>query len=339
LYPSAATVTVFLALSGAFSHAAQKGQGVAAEAGVNLKCTIVGDAGDPPRTAWVIELLSAAGEPLRQVWRLAGDTIHFTNLKPGIYRILLSGKQGRKRTESIDLTPPDGAGEHTFSKEVRVPSASRNSGTHAVGVKQLTVPAAAAEQLRRARQEQLDGNEEKMVGHLKRAIELHGQYAEAWNDLGAYYHRKRDFEQATRIFSKVTRMNPELAAGWCNLGGSLLSNRDFAQAVEINRKALSLAPDDAIAASQLALSHYYLRNVQEARKYFKLAFDLDPALSNSPQLFLAHLALAESSFDEAKSYFSSYLAYHPNLPAAAGVRQILEHLEAGTPITESSVKK
>jgi len=339
LYPIAAIALFFLALGGAFAYPAQAGQAVAAEAGVNFKCTIVGDAGDPPRTAWVIELLSAAGVPLRQAWRLAGDTVHFRNLKPGIYRILLSGRQGRKRTESIDLTPPDGAGEHTFAKEVRVPSPPHEPGAHAVSLQQLAVPVAAIEQLKRARQQQLDGNEEKMVVHLKQAINLHESFAEAWNDLGAYYHRGRDYEQATLIFSKVTRMDPGLAAGWCNLGGTLLSTRDFKQAVEINQTALSLAPDDAIVASQLALSHYYLHNFEEAKKYFRLAFKLDPALSNAPQLFLAHLAMAENSFDEAKTYFKSYLTYHPNLPAAAGVRQILEHLAAGTLITQPAVKR
>ena len=320
---------------GSLSFPAQASGGVAAGAGVNLKCTIIGDPNDSPRAVWIVELLTAAGVPLRQARQMAGDTVHFKDLEPGVYRIMLSGTRGRIRVQSIDLTPPSGAKGTTFKREFKVPpSHSHNPGTHLVNLQQLAVPASAAEQMKRAANEQLGGNEDKMVSHLKQAIDIYENYAQAWNDLGAYFHRKGDVEQAILIFSKVTQMDPELAAGWCNLGACLLSAERFDQAVEASRKALNLAPDDAVAAMQLALSYYYLRNTEEAKRYFRLAFELDPAFPNSPQLFLAHLALAEGSFDEAEDYFKSYLKYHPNLPAAAGVRKLLQSLTAGTLTTE-----
>jgi tetratricopeptide (TPR) repeat protein len=330
-YPVLRRFVSLVLFCSSLASAAAAREAISADSGVNLKCTIVGDAGDPPRSVWLIELYNSAGAPLRRALRMAGETVHFNDLAPGIYRILMSGRQGRRRTESIDLTPPRGKHAHTFARDLKAPQASPpESGVHTVKVERLAVPDAAVEEMKRARKEQIGGNEERMLGHLRRAIDLCKDYAEAWNDLGAYYNRRQDYKQAIRIFSKVTILDPDLAAGWSNLGSSLLSTGEFVQAIEANRKALSLAPDDALAASQLALSHYYLHHSEEAKAYFKLAFDLDPASSNLPQLFLAHLALAESDFGAAREYFVSYLTYHPNLPNTVTVRQFLAQLDAGS---------
>jgi tetratricopeptide (TPR) repeat protein len=103
--------------------------------------------------------------------------------------------------------------------------------------------------------------------------------------------------------------------------------------------ALSWGPNDAVANSQLALSYYYLRDYTEAKKYFKRVLDLDPAYECSPQLFLAHIAIAEQANDEARAYLRGFLENHPNAPNAPEVRATLEHLPQGTIINERSIRK
>ena len=98
----------------------------------------------------------------------------------------------------------------------------------------------------------------------------------------------------------------------------------------MNLKTLSLDPDDAVANSQLACSYYYQRKYKDAKAYFKRVFELDPAFGNSPQLFLAHIALGEKSYVDAIQYFRSFLEYHPNSPSAVRVKGTLKTLTEGT---------
>ncbi|MBZ5498493.1 MAG: tetratricopeptide repeat protein [Acidobacteriia bacterium] len=307
---------------------------------IELKCKILGNPDEHTRGLWLVELRNAAGAPLRQVLRMVGDTVHFKDLVPGIYRIYLSGRGGRRSCESVDLTPAPNQRSLAIAKEIRVPkSAAQVPGQYQVSVHNLTVPKEALQQLQRSEKAQLEGDEEEVMRRLKRAIEIYPAYADAWNNLGAHYHRKGDFAQSIQSFTKVTELSPDFYVGWMNLGGSLLATGRFKGAVEANRKALSLGPDDAIANSQLGLSHYYLHEYGEAKKYFKRVLALDPAFANSPHLFLAHIAMGERSFVEAMGYLRGYLELHPNAPDAPRVKQTLMELAEGLIITEQPIRR
>jgi tetratricopeptide (TPR) repeat protein len=307
---------------------------------VELKCKILGSPGDHSRSLWLIELRNAAGAPLRQALRMVGDTVRFKNLLPGIYRVYLSGRGGRRKCESIDLTPPPDRRSAQFAREFEVPkTVEQVPGQYQVSARTLAIPKEALLELQRSEKAQLGGDEEAMAQHLMQAVEIYPGYADAWNNLGAYYHRKGEFVPAISSFTKVIELNPDFYVGWMNLGGSLLATGRFKDAVEANRKALSLGPNDATANSQLGLSHYYLHDLTEAKKYFKRVLELDPAFANSPQLFLAHIAMAEQSYPEAMSYLRGFLAHHPNAPDAHQVRQTLAALSEGTAITEDPIRK
>jgi tetratricopeptide (TPR) repeat protein len=307
---------------------------------VELTCKIVGMPEDHPRSVWLIELCNAAGAPLRRALRMVGDTVHFKNLLPGIYRIYLSGKGGRRSVESIDLRPGADPQNMQFAKEVKVPrAAAQITGLHQVNVRALAVPKEARQHMQQSEKDQLDGNEAAMVKHLKEAIKIYPDYADAWNNLGAYYHRAGDYEQSIRSFTKVTELDPDFHVGWMNLGGSLLAIGRYQEALEANKKALKLGPDDAIANAQLGLSHYYLHDYAQARERFKRVLALDPAFPDAPQLFLAQIALGEGAFAEAMEYLHGYLELHPNAPDAAQARRTLAALSNGMIVALDVIRK
>ncbi len=307
---------------------------------VELTCKIVGMQEDHPRSVWLIELCNAAGAPLRRVLRMVGDTVHFKNLLPGVYRIYVSGKGGRRSVESIDLRPgPDAQNMH-FAKEVKVPrAAAQSTGLHQVNVRALAVPKEARQQMQKSEKDQLDGNEAAMVKHLKEAIKIYSDYADAWNNLGAYYHRAGDYEQSILSFTKVTELDPDFYVGWMNLGGSLLAIGRYQEALEASKKAFKLGPDDAIANAQLGLSYYYLHDYAQARERFKRVLALDPVFPDGPQLFLAQIAIRQGAFAEAMEYLRDYLELHPNAPDAGQARRTLAALSDGTIIALDAIRK
>ncbi len=328
-----------LTLSNGVAHAAPPQSSDRLAPTVDLKCRIVNAPIERPGTPWLVELRSAAGVPLRQVKRMAGETFHFKNLVPGIYRIYLWGKGGRASSESIDLSLAPGQKSVEIAKDLDAPDELPQPSRNQVSVRTLATPKTALEELQRSHKAQLEGDEAAVALHLRRAIEIYPDYVEAWNNLGAHYHRTGDYEQSKQSFTKVTELDPGFQLGWCNLGGSLLAAGEFEKAVDANRTALNLRPGDVIANSQLALSYYYLHNYKDAKKYFKQVFDLDPAYPNSPQLYLAHIALAENSVGEAIDYLRSYISYHPNSPDASHARDTLKGLVEGSLIPSPVVRK
>ncbi len=307
---------------------------------VNLTCKIVGNSDERPHSVWLIELCDAAGAPLRRALRMVGETIQFKNLLPGIYRISLSGKGGRRSSESVDLIPGPDPQARQFIKEVKVPKVpAQRADLHVVSARSLAVPRAARRKMVEAEKDQLDGKEIEMVRHLKEALALCPDYADAWNNLGTYYHRAGDYDQSISSFTRVTELNPRAYMGWVNLGGSLLATGKYREAVEMNRKALQIAPAEPVVNMQLGLSHYYLHEYGEARECFKRVLAVDPAFPTSPQLFLAQIALAEGSLHDAEEYLHGYLRLHPNAPEASQAKRTLAAIADGAKHAQDSARK
>lgn len=291
---------------------------------VELKCRIIGSPEVAPRSFWLVELRDSLGRPVNRAIRMIGETIRFKNLIPGIYRIHLSGNAGRRRSESIDLNLPPEQRSLQVARDVKVPAATAGGAAdYQVSVRSLAVPKEAQAQMQRAEKAQFEGDSEEMLHSLEGAIELYPEYAEAWNNLGAYYHRKGSFEQSIRCFTRVTELRPGFYVGWMNLGGSLLAVGKFRESLNANQKAATLGPDDATAVSQLGLSHYYLREYPQARKCFLRVINMDPGFPEAPQLFLAQIAISEKSYAEAEEYLQSFLELHPNAPNVPQVKQTL----------------
>jgi tetratricopeptide (TPR) repeat protein len=336
----AGTTLALLMISGGTTTAAFAQKTAPPFPPVTLTCKLVGNPGDRPHSVWLIELFDAAGAPLKRTLRRVGDTFHFKNLLPGIYRISLSGKGGRRSSESIDLIPGPDPQARQFIREVKVPkAAAQNGDLHVVSARTLAVPREARQKMVEAEKDQIDGKEGEMVRHLKEAIALCPDYADAWNNLGAYYHRAGDYNQSIDSFTRVTELNPGAYMGWLNLGSSLLATGKYRKAVEMCRKALEIAPREPVVNAQLGLSHYYLHEYGEARECFKRVLAVDPAFPTGPQLFLAQIALADGSFSEAEEHLRGYLRLHPNTPEAAQAKRTLAALSRGKMVAAEPVRK
>jgi tetratricopeptide (TPR) repeat protein len=166
--------------------------------------------------------------------------------------------------------------------------------------------------------------------YLERALVLWPDYPEAINNLATRYHRSGNFRQSIRLLEKLTKIDPDFYVGWLNLGGSLMASGQFKRALEAQRQALSLRPDDVIANAQAGMCHYYLREYAEAKTYYVRVTELDPASATFPQLYLAHIAMAQNQYDEAQQHLRSFLSYHPHSPRSPHLVRMLQNLPSST---------
>jgi Flp pilus assembly protein TadD len=299
--------------------------------GVELRCKLTLPRGDRAYKLWRVELKRSSGEPLRQQVAAGGDTARFKDVPPSIYVLCVSGEKGKSRCESIDLNPPSTGATRTIHKSIEVPATAAHDDAHQVNARKLAVPGRARREMIRSEEAQLRGDSEESVEHLERAIEIFPDYTDALNNLGTHYHRKGDYDRALGYFTRVIAIDERFFPGWINLAGSLLALGRLEPALEANLKAIRLRPNDALVNCQTGTNYFYLRRYPEAKLFFEKAVTIDPSSANAPQLFLAHIAMAEQNPPVAARHIRSFLDLHPNSPRAAGLRRTLETLETKGP--------
>lgn len=303
---------------------------------VELRCKILPQANSPVLDFWRVKLEKSTGEPVELTTAATGDTVRFRHLKPDIYVVCLDGAEERYSCRSVDLVPPADHKDHSFLKKLMSPMFRHTQ--HRINASRLNVPKEAVAELGHSEEAQLRGDYQGMLDHVSNALKIFPQYPDALNSLGVYYRHAKNYAVAIQCFTQVTQLQPDYYGGWLNLGSTLLSMGQFRRSLDVNLKALALRSDDATVYSQVALGYYYLQQYDEARKYFEKVAEVDPYFANSPQLFLAHIALAEKRDRDAEDYFRQFLKLHPNSPEAPRLKKTLAALMSGTIIRAPEIK-
>ena len=87
------------------------------------------------------------------------------------------------------------------------------------------------------------GQIDRAIEAYSRALELNPRDAEAYNNRGIAYHRKREVDQAIKDYSKVMELNPGLAIAYNNRGVAHNSKGKVDGAIEDYNIAIGLNPD------------------------------------------------------------------------------------------------
>ena len=92
---------------------------------------------------------------------------------------------------------------------------------------------------------------EEGIGHLRKALELAPDSAEAYFDLGVAEFRRGNKPEAMKCWSRAAELNPDNYEAHHNLAVALEEQGNVDQAIEHYRKAAQLKPDDAMAQAHL----------------------------------------------------------------------------------------
>ncbi len=140
----------------------------------------------------------------------------------------------------------------------------------------------AARLAERAGKRAAEGNYEKAIGILKRALELQPTLNTARRDLAMAYVEIDDVENATNHLIEVLRLNPGDAWNWVVLANLYIQkNHDKETGEKFLRKALELAPNDAWALNSLAALTHEKGKSDEAICLFEKAIKSKPEFANA----------------------------------------------------------
>ena len=286
--------------------------------------------GTPVRGA-LVHLDSLRGDSYDETYTWVGGRFSFKKLPAGQYSVIVLARGFQKVRKTIDITPSfaDSSGQVEITVEILRPESGQRARDlqQTVSVRRLTISKKAEKEYERARKAAVQSDYKAMVRHLKKAIELEPQFAEAMNDLGTHYHRARRYEEAIELFRSAARVDSEAFTPHLNLGGSLLEAGRPIEALEANGRALELDSNDPLAHAQMGIALFTLGHYEPALFHLNEAKRIDPGSAASPQLILAEIYFRQGRKNTALLELEEFLALHPDLPSAVNVRKEIESLK------------
>jgi tetratricopeptide (TPR) repeat protein len=235
----------------------------------------------------------------------AVQTVDLQNTQTGMAMLTLRPKPG-----TAPPSPPNGPGT-VSAFDLSVPAESRKAydlGQHA-----------------------LEGHDvDGAVMHLKKAIELHEQFPQAYTMLGMAYNEQKKWKDAQGVLEKAIQQDPKAAEAYVQLGSALLQEKDYPGAEKALNQGLELNPD----AQSAPVAHYNLATAYFTAGQWK---DAEPhaakTIAAAPDFALAHWLMAQIKLKKgdgqgALNEFQTYLKLDPNGSFAPSVRVVIPKIEA-----------
>jgi tetratricopeptide (TPR) repeat protein len=147
----------------------------------------------------------------------------------------------------------------------------------------------------------LTNNFDAQLTLAKQLTEKYPHSPRAWMLLAGAQAGLNQFSEQRATLARVTELAPWFAPAPFALGGSYLFNQpaDFTKAEQHYRQAISIAPGNDMYYWSLGDVYRGSNRLEEARRYYKLALQLDPKDPTAP-LKLGHVNSFLGNFDEAR---------------------------------------
>lgn len=209
---------------------------------------------------------------------LSGGLLELSGIAPGDYRVLIEAS-GYETAERF-VRRSDFVGATLFLNVTLNPD--RTADNPSSGLKPvveadiLSIPAKALRQLEKATQATDGGRLQKAIGHLDKAIRIHPQFHQAYNNRGALFLRMQDYPRAEADLRRALELRSDSSNAWRNLGWLLVTQGRYQEAVECLQKLVQLEPQDAWPQTFLGESLFQLQRYRQAAVHFRQALQLDP---------------------------------------------------------------
>jgi Flp pilus assembly protein TadD len=149
------------------------------------------------------------------------------------------GKSANEMTQAM-LAALDAAAASPASR----PQAGGVTSVHQLEHK---IPKDAREAFQRGTKLSKEGDREKAIEELKRAIDLDPRFSEAYNNLGVQYYLLNRPQEAQPLIQRAVELDPASFHGFANLAAVHISLGNFDAAKAFAKRSLALSPLNAHA--------------------------------------------------------------------------------------------
>jgi tetratricopeptide (TPR) repeat protein len=254
-----------------------------------------------------------------------GGQFRFRAIEPGTYTLSVFVPGRGETRKTIEVGPSTADKQRRVRLLVRLDeSKMAPDRSSLISMRQLSIPQKAKDEYEKASKSLGERDSEAAVAHLKKAVELAPQFAEAWNHLGTIAYQTKRYEDAEGYFRHALEADPDSYAPLVNLGGVLVTLGRWDEAWTFNLNAVLRQPADALAQSQMGMTYFGLRRMDLAEKYLLEAVRLDAGHFSHPQLLLAEIYLRRGEKAKASDQLEDFLRHHPDNPGAGKMREAID---------------
>lgn len=255
----------------------------------------------------------------------------FTNIDPGTYTVIVFVPAMGESRSTIDVGPGTADNRNRVTFTVHLEESGMQPSRHQkVSVRELSIPSKALREYQQAERDLRRKDSASAESHLKNAVGIAPQFANAWNLLGTMAYKSQRYEGAEDCFRRALAAEPGAYEPLVNLGGVLLNLGKVQEAWDHNVHAVLARPNDALANSQLGMTYFAMGKADLALKYLNEARRLDPGHFSNPQLLAAEIYLRRRQWSEAAETLEEFLFRHPDWPQAEQVRNTVARLRQKT---------
>ena len=117
----------------------------------------------------------------------------------------------------------------------------------------------------------MEGRYEEAISSYEKALKIHPEMADTWNNRGVVLTRLQKYEDAIASYDRALQIRPEYPDAWNNRGVCLLELQQYQEAIVSYEQAIKVKPDYADAWNNRGVSLAKLQNYQEAVKSYNQA--------------------------------------------------------------------
>jgi tetratricopeptide (TPR) repeat protein len=117
---------------------------------------------------------------------------------------------------------------------------------------------------------------DKSIFYYEKALALNPAKPITYSNMGSIYFQAGKYDKALDIYRKAVELNPLFADGWLNLGSTYGTVGKYPESIAAFKKCLELAPQSALAHYYLGLSYNSAGDFVNGEIYLKKAAAMDP---------------------------------------------------------------
>lgn len=171
---------------------------------------------------------------------------------------------------------------------------------------------------------------EQAEKELRRAVELHPKYAEAWLELGKTYAARKQSAEARDAFSHAIAADPAYVYPYEQLYIIEFEQAQWQELADTTERLLRLNPYEFPGAYYFnGVAHYQLRNWDVAEKSLQQAIQVDFRNMNPKTHYVMGLVMVQKkNYEQATQSLTTFASIAPNDPQVPRARAIIEQIAA-----------
>lgn len=275
----------------------------------------------------VVTLVSRGGVP-RHVYTTEQGRFEFQDIPEGGYVISAKSMTDSKLSaDGVDVdTTRTASGDLTVNLVLRRDISAHGAPEKAEAVSVAEVEQKVPKRARQAYKEALklreEGQNDKALRSLARAVELFPEYFQALAERGDLLIVSGKLSEAADDFARALKANARYGPALRGAGYCKLEKREFEEAAKYLEQATAARPDDANAYLLLGIAYLELDRREQAEGALLKALDFNTRRELRAHIYLGNLYARAGRYKDAAEQLRKYLEANPTDPSAADLKEV-----------------